>query len=115
MRVIVCGGRDYSNVQRLEALMDGFLREFGISRVIQGGADGADRLALKWAWKRGIPCDNFPADWALHGKAAGPIRNAQMLKEGRAQMVIAFPGGRGTADMIRQARAAGVEVVETLE
>lgn len=115
MRVIVCGGRDYSDAERFDALMDGFLREFDITRVIQGGANGADRLALRWAWRRGIPCENFPADWAAHGKAAGPIRNAQMLKEGRAEMVIAFPGGRGTADMIRQARAAGVEVVEALE
>jgi hypothetical protein len=54
----------------------------------------------------------YPADWAKHGRAASPIRNQQMLDEGRPNLVVAFPGGRGTADMVRRARSAGVEVIE---
>ena len=56
----------------------------------------------------------FPADWIRHGRAAGPIRNEQMLREGCPDLVVAFhddPGlGRGTADMVRRALAAGVPV-----
>jgi len=52
----------------------------------------------------------FPADWSRHGKSAGPIRNRQMLIEGRPDIVVAFPGGKGTANMIKQAVEAGVKV-----
>lgn len=58
------------------------------------------------------PVRAFPADWHRDGKAAGPIRNRRMLLEGMPDLVVAFPGGRGTADMVRRARAAGIEVVE---
>lgn len=53
---------------------------------------------------------NYPADWEKHGRAAGPIRNEKMLIVGTPDMVLAFPGGRGTADMIRKAEAAGLPV-----
>jgi len=52
------------------------------------------------------------ANWAELGRKAGPIRNQQMLDEGKPNLVVAFPGGRGTADIVRRARAAGIEVVE---
>jgi hypothetical protein len=52
------------------------------------------------------------ADWAGLGRKAGPIRNEQMLSEGQPHLVVAFPGGRGTAHMVGIARAAGVEVIE---
>ncbi len=54
----------------------------------------------------------YEADWHEHGRAAGPIRNARMIAEGRPDLVIAFPGGRGTADMVSRARKAGIEVRE---
>ena len=57
-----------------------------------------------------IECLTFPADWKTYGRAAGPLRNARMIAEGKPDLVLAFPGGRGTADMTRKARAAGVEV-----
>jgi hypothetical protein len=50
------------------------------------------------------------ADWNTHGRAAGPIRNQRMLDEVKPELVVAFPGGRGTADMVRRAREAGVNV-----
>jgi len=108
MRVIVCGGRDYADYSAVARA----LHQNGVSELACGGATGADSLAYDWAWKTGKPCKLFYADWKQHGKAAGPIRNQQMLDEFKPDAVIAFPGGKGTADMVRRARAAGVRVVE---
>lgn len=78
--------------------------------IISGCAKGADSVGVDWAAANWLPCRQFPADWETHGKAAGPIRNQQMLDEGKPDLVVAFPGGRGTADMVRRAKKAGVEV-----
>lgn len=67
-------------------------------------------MAGYWARKRGLTNRKFPANWDAHGRAAGAIRNKQMLLEGKPDLVIAFPGGRGTADMVRRAQEAGVVV-----
>ena len=67
-------------------------------------------MARKFAEWQGIPVKTFEADWDRHGKAAGPIRNKQMLDEGKPDLVVAFEGGKGTANMIAQAEAAGVRV-----
>tara|TARA_R110000851_G_C13102466_1_gene568860 strand:+ start:1730 stop:2077 length:348 start_codon:yes stop_codon:yes gene_type:complete len=112
MRVIVCGGRDYANRERVNAVLDKLHREAGISRIIEGGAKGADRLASDWAESLAVPTTRYEADWEAHGTFAGPRRNATMLEDGQPDLVIAFPGGVGTRNMIRQARKAGVEVVE---
>ena len=53
----------------------------------------------------GVVVEEFKADWDKFGRAAGPIRNAQMLREGKPDLVVAFPGGRGTANMVAQAKA----------
>ena len=112
LRVLVCGGRDYSDREALFAALDAIHAETPIGLVIQGEAPGADRLARAWAIHRRVRAMGFVADWAVHGRAAGPIRNRRMLSEGKPDLVVATPGGRGTADMVRQARAAGVEVRE---
>jgi hypothetical protein len=83
-----------------------------LSTIIQGGADGADRLAAEWGWDHGIPVRTFNPDWEKHGKAGGPVRNQRMIDEGRPEGVVAFPGGKGTADMVQRARAAGLTVWE---
>jgi len=112
MRVLVCGGRDYSDHARLRAVLNTLNDEAGIDRLMEGGANGADRLARQWAYAQDIPYDTYEADWEAFGSFAGPKRNQLMLDEGKPDLVIAFPGGRGTADMCRKARRAGVEVVE---
>lgn len=113
MRVLVCGGRDYFDKARLFDVLDYYHREAGgFDCIIHGNAFGADSLADQWAKERGIEPLPFPADWVLYGRAAGPRRNEQMLRDGKPEVVIAFPGGRGTANMIGQARAAGVPVLE---
>ena len=111
MRVIVCGGRDYDDTDFLNRTLNHFVPE--LSTVIQGDARGADRLAKDWADTNGIQCESFPADWRTHGRAAGPIRNKEMLKSG-ADRVVAFPGGRGTQNMVDQSLKAGVEVYQLM-
>lgn len=110
MRVLVCGGRDFNDENVLYDALDEFHEQHNIGCIIHGGARGADALSSKWAAARNIETFSYPADWDQYGHSAGPIRNAQMLKEGRPMAVIAFPGGRGTADMVGQARAAGIDI-----
>jgi hypothetical protein len=110
-RVLVCGGRDYADQAMLFGILDMLAEVHGIWRIIQGGADGADRLARMWCHTRRCEMENYPADWRKHGRAAGPIRNQQMLDEGHPDLVVAFPGGKGTADMVRRAKAASIEVM----
>ena len=110
-RILVCGGRNYEDQAMVFGVLDMECEAGPINAIIQGDCPtGADKLARLWAYSRNEHCDNYPADWRTHGKAAGPIRNQQMLGEGRPTKVFAFPGGRGTADMIRRAKAAGVPV-----
>jgi hypothetical protein len=112
MRVLVCGGRNYFDPVRVFAVLDKLHGEAGIDAVIQGGARGADELAGNWAVTHSVRNMQFDADWENQGNFAGPARNKRMLDEGKPDLVIAFPGGRGSADMVKKARKAGVEVVE---
>ena len=115
-RVLVCGGRNWTDQAVIKRELSYVFHErstpnYNGLRVIHGGAKGADNLAGIvagiWSW----PVEVYSADWATHGKGAGPIRNQQMLDQGKPQMVLAFPdpGSRGTWDMIRRAVTAGVE------
>lgn len=110
MRVLVCGGRDFSDCGLLFDTLDALAKTEMIDCIIEGDARGADRIAGAWAKRRRVDLRLYPADWKTHGKAAGPIRNQRMIDDGRPDLVIAFPGGRGTADMVRRAEAAGVTV-----
>lgn len=110
-RVLVCGGRDYDDEARLFSTLDVAHAANPIILLIHGGASGADDLAGKWARHVGVPWKAYAAYWKTEGKAAGPKRNQRMLDESDPHLVIAFPGGAGTADMIRRADKAGVPVV----
>lgn len=105
-RLLVCGGRHYEDAEAvwrtLDTLKPGLL--------IEGGASGADKLAKQWAEHNGVPCMEFPAMWKRYGRAAGSIRNRWMLAYGRPDAVMAFPGGPGTKNMIKQANDAGIDV-----
>lgn len=107
-RLLVCGGRNYDNFDTVSKVLMAHLPE--IECVIQGGAMGADAQAREWCDLTGVPCITYAADWKSHGKAAGPIRNQQMLDQGKPDLVIAFPGGKGTEDMCRRAIRAGIKV-----
>ncbi len=112
MRVLMCGGRDFNDVKLFAKAINALLLTDSIDLVIQGGAKGADLMAELWAMRVGIPTVCYPANWTVHGKAAGYIRNKQMLEDGKPDLVMAFPGGKGTANMVKIAREAGVSVQE---
>ena len=111
VRVLICGGRDYANAEAVREALDRVHAERKFEVVITGGAHGADTMAHDWAISRDIAVEVYMAEWDRLGRKAGPIRNQRMLQEGKPDLVIAFPGGRGTANMIGQARAAGVEII----
>jgi len=113
MKVVVCGGRDFRGPGQVWRALDRLHAEHRFTDLMQGGCPtGVDRFAKEWrATKpeiRGWQCD---ADWVNDGPSAGPRRNARMI-EWKPDLVIAFPGGRGTADMVRQAWAAGIVVAD---
>lgn len=109
MRVLVTGVRHYQAYWVVEAE----LRKLGKDiEIIEGGAKGADAIARRFALKEGLPLQTFPAKWLTHGPKAGPLRNQQMIDEGKPELVLAFPGASGTADMVRRAKAAGIKVLE---
>lgn len=111
--VIVCGGRDYVDDVAVFYWLDQFHAARPFTRLIHGAARGADSIAGAWARERGVPFQAFRADWNKHGRRAGPIRNTQMLDVGKPELVIAFPGGSGTRDMVQQGiDRDGVSVAE---
>jgi hypothetical protein len=110
LTLIVCGGRDFRNVSAVFHALFNLQEKRGIVKIKHGDCPtGADYFARRWGEMEGIEVQAFPADWTEHGKAAGPIRNQQMVDSG-ADGCVAFPGGRGTADMVRRAEAAGIKV-----
>lgn len=112
VRILVCGGRDFSDRDAVYGVLNSYDTGEKEITIISGGAQGADTLAHDWALVFRKDTMIFHADWKTHGKAAGPIRNAEMLRVGKPDFVVAFPGGRGTAHMVSIAEAAGVPVIE---
>jgi hypothetical protein len=127
-RVLVCGGRNYGwktlsngrkvpnqeEINTLNKKLDTLLlacKELGRDLiVIHGAASGADSLAGEWAKSRQLIIEEYPADWNKHGKSAGYIRNALMLEKGAPDLVVAFPGGNGTKNMVEISEKANVPV-----
>lgn len=110
MKVLVCGGRDWTDYDTLSSTLDELHSRLEFTELINGKALGADYLAGIWARNRMIPVREFPANWKLHKTRAGPIRNQQMIDEAHPNICVAFPGGRGTNDMVRRCKKHGIEV-----
>lgn len=108
--VLVCGGRNYEDREFVFIVLDRLHKEAPIDLIIQGEATGADALAREWAIDRKVALIGCRADWQKHGRAAGPIRNQDMIDRWEPSVVIAFPGGAGTRDMVDRARRAKVPV-----
>jgi hypothetical protein len=104
MRVLVCGGRNYGDYVFLSSILTNIHDTTPITLIIHGAANGADSLADRWAATHHVPVRAFPADWVRHGRAAGPLRNKKMLDEGKPDVVVAFPGNKGTRNMVAQAQ-----------
>lgn len=110
-RIVVCGGRDLKDY-RLVAETLWWLTLYISEPVICTGAcpTGADALAERWAHAMRYPVRRYHADWEKHGKAAGPIRNEEMAADNAGGRLVAFPGGRGTADMVQRAEKHGMKI-----
>ncbi|WP_353653849.1 DUF2493 domain-containing protein [Halomonas sp. S3-1-1] len=107
IRCIIAGGRAFNDYALMKRKLDAIFANQSCVEIVSGGASGADSLGERYAQERGWPMKRFPADWDL-GRRAGPLRNAQMVAY--ATHLVAFPGGRGTADCVNQARGAGLLV-----
>lgn len=109
MRVIVCGGRKFNDGALVKKVLD----EYPIEILINGQAKGADWLSSEWARRTGTTYAEVPALWDTFGKNAGHMRNYNMITFfGDIDLVIAFPGGAGTASMMRIARQKEIKVLE---
>lgn len=106
MKLILAGGRHY----RFDDMDWERLRLLNPTEIVCGGATGADECGRQWAIDREIPVKTFPADWAKHRRAAGPIRNRQMAEY--ADAVALFPGGKGTESMYNEAVKAGLTIYD---
>lgn len=116
MRVLVTGDRNWTDHEIIRNILYGYTPLVSIEPVvvIHGAARGADSIAGEYAAMIGFEVEEYPADWGTHHRAAGPIRNRQMLKEGKPDVVLAFhddlASSKGTKDMVDASLAAGVPV-----
>ena len=111
MRVLVCGDRNWSD---REFVFDHLQMVPPDTVIIHGNCRGADKLADSVARQLRLTVIPFPAKWRKFGHAAGPIRNEQMINEGRPDKVLAFHDhldkSRGTRDMIDRAESVNIPV-----
>lgn len=125
MRWLVCGGRYFDQPEMLFDALNMEAEARGKpNMIIEGGCRSyvarngieaclsADWYACQWAAVHELTCVTEPAKWKSQGKAAGPIRNQRMLDNWLPTLLIAAPGGKGTADMLKRAQAAGVETMQ---
>ena len=108
MRVIIAGSRNIDDPEALEEAIEQC--GFKITTVLCGCAKGIDLLGAAWAIANQIPVEYYPANWKLHKKAAGPIRNAEMASKAEALVAVWDGVSRGTQHMIDLARKQGLAV-----
>lgn len=100
MKILVTGGRNFGNETYIHSQLAQFEQDHGkITSFAHGGAKGVDTIAGSWAELHNIPTKIYKANWDTFGKAAGPMRNQEMLADFNPDWVIVFPGGKGTSHM----------------
>lgn len=109
VKLLVFGGRDFKDRGFVFSTLDRVHAWRAVSLVIEGEAEGADKLAGEWADERGIHCARVKALWSVHKRAAGPLRN-EAMRDLSPDAGLGFPGGRGSDHMEGLLRAAGIEV-----
>lgn len=111
MRILVCGGREFRNVEKMNAVLSqvcSWAPDRANLVIIHGGCRGADQMAGQWAKENNVKVVEVPAKWAEHGNAAGPIRNQLMIDQFAPTQGVVFHGGRGTLDMLARLFNAGI-------
>ena len=114
-RCIICGGRDITDKQFVFSSIENIDKTYHLTTIITGGAKGADFWAHMWATHNRRDVHVYEADWENEDRAAGMIRNKRMLADSRPDLVIAFPGGRNTDNMVKISKKAGIPVIEVEE
>lgn len=108
MKVIIAGGREITDYEALLKAIEN--SGFEITEVISGGARGVDYMGEWYAESNNIPLTKKPANWEKFGKAAGGIRNSEMINYGAEALIALWDGfSSGTADMIDKSRWAGLK------
>ncbi|WP_442512992.1 DUF2493 domain-containing protein [Pseudomonas promysalinigenes] len=113
MRVMICAGRNFADVQLCRRVLDAFQCLHQVKVLIHGGSQFLGAEIEEWGREIGADIVRYPANWQLHGKLADRLRNAFMLRDSRPDMVIALPGGEDTEELVALARAAGVQTLST--
>lgn len=112
MRVIIAGSRHYHNYEVVErAIVDS---KFNITEIVWGGAPGVDQLGFDWGIKNGVTIKKFEADWEKYGKAAGPIRNTEMVGYGQALLLIWDGFSPGSRDIKKKAMMRKLPIYERI-
>ena len=110
MRLLICGGRHFDNAARIEAELSALHVASFISVIIHGGLPGIGGAAEAWARRNKVHVIRYPANFSL-GKSGDATRDEFMLADSRAEMLLVFPGGRRTAELLREARRKLVPVM----
>jgi YspA, cpYpsA-related SLOG family len=116
-RVLICGDRNWTSEVKIRDALLALLAEADVARgeviVVEGEARGADKIGAHVARTLGIEVEEYPANWDKFGRAAGPIRNQQMLDSGLDHAIAChsfLENSKGTADMVRRLDKAGIPV-----
>lgn len=111
MIVLMCGDRNWNNFKVIDAVLSTFPPN---TEIVEGNCRGADKISGYLARKRGMIVHAESADWNTYDKGAGPIRNQEMLRKYKIDLVVAFHDNitksKGTMDMITRATKAGILV-----
>ena len=111
--VLISGKRDFEDYERFCRILDESLKDISDEvEIVEGGAKGTDALARHYANEHGIRCRGFSALWDINGRAAGPIRNSEMVKfvsRHDCKAIFFWDGkSKGTGDCLKKARKAGI-------
>jgi len=106
-RIAVTGGREFDDFELMDLALRAIKEYLGTNVALaHGDQRGLDHMAEGWALNNDWWVAPFPANWQKYGKRAGPIRNQQILDEFNPDLVVSFPGGGGTLDMLKRAVTA---------
>jgi len=112
MKVIIAGGRTYTFDARDLEILDALHVQYTFTEVVSGAATGADTCGAEWARSRELRVKEYPAEWGRYGRAAGPIRNKQMIDYiYPAGILVTFPGGSGTRNVTKLAEKDAIRVI----